>query len=212
MSITGCVPNNWADVNGVVGDGCEVDLQTSTAHCGSVGNAVPANGTNHATYACSGGHVVIVSCEPQWADVDGQTANGCEQPASDPGPGGDPGPADDPDPAGNTPETALFLGSRGCDDVVTTNLSGAITSPGDHDYYLVIATGGACDTDFGGTFNAPPGIAYDVLTDLRQVMNLSAGTFSLPNGSYSPGARIFIHVHGLPGAITPGGYALNFHL
>lgn len=71
----------WADVDGNVADGCEVDLATDVRNCGTAGNDIAA--WPHATVACVNGVGVIQACAPGFADYDGVPTNGCEL-AADP--------------------------------------------------------------------------------------------------------------------------------
>ena len=68
--------SGFADVDGSVLNGCEVNLMTSLAHCGSVGNAVPT--VPNATVACVAGVPTLVACASGFANVDGNFLNGCE--------------------------------------------------------------------------------------------------------------------------------------
>jgi hypothetical protein len=75
--IAGCT-SGFADVNGLVNDGCEVNLSTDVNNCGSVGNKVPSGGTLHANWACVNGQVVITSCVSGWFNANGSSIDGCE--------------------------------------------------------------------------------------------------------------------------------------
>jgi len=68
-----CV-SGWGDCNGLVSDGCEANLGTSTSHCGSCGTVC---GSAHGTPTCSGGSCSI-ACASGYADCDGVNSNGCE--------------------------------------------------------------------------------------------------------------------------------------
>ncbi|EYF06307.1 Hypothetical protein CAP_2185 [Chondromyces apiculatus DSM 436] len=72
--VSACAPGH-ADCNGAPGDGCEINTQTTVAHCGSCGNACPAiaNGTS----TCTGGTCGL-TCQPGFADCNGNLADGCE--------------------------------------------------------------------------------------------------------------------------------------
>jgi hypothetical protein len=68
-----CFPP-WADCDGLSADGCETSLTTDDHNCGDCGNAcVNLNGTT----GCAAG-ICIPSCDPGFADCDGNPANGCE--------------------------------------------------------------------------------------------------------------------------------------
>jgi hypothetical protein len=73
-----------------------VNTSTDPANCGAVGTSIPANGTNHATYACIAGHPTVVSCSPGFFDANGLFSDGCEL-------------QDDPSSASGA--SALFLGT-----------------------------------------------------------------------------------------------------
>lgn len=68
---------NTADCNGIPGDGCETNLETDLSHCGSCGNNC-ATAFPNATAACVAGACTFQSCLPNYIDIDGNTANGCE--------------------------------------------------------------------------------------------------------------------------------------
>ncbi|GMU59185.1 MAG: hypothetical protein AMXMBFR34_09480 [Myxococcaceae bacterium] len=64
----------FANCNGQVGDGCEVNTNSTVQHCGACNNACAfAN----ATAACTLGACTF-TCQSNWWDADGQPANGCE--------------------------------------------------------------------------------------------------------------------------------------
>jgi len=73
--------SGWADGNGNVADGCEINVLNDSANCGSVGNAIPPSGSMHALWACFNGQAVIMSCLAGWADLNGSPIDGCEAPA-----------------------------------------------------------------------------------------------------------------------------------
>ena len=71
---TGSCDANWGDCNSLPGDGCETDLRTTTAHCGSCGIAcVNPNGSTQ----CLAG-TCVPSCAAGSRDCDGNPVNGCE--------------------------------------------------------------------------------------------------------------------------------------
>ncbi|MDX2008599.1 MAG: MopE-related protein [Myxococcaceae bacterium] len=63
-----------ANCNGQVADGCEVDLRSTTAHCGACGNACTAA---NASSFCSN-RACGFTCNTGWVNLDGLAANGCE--------------------------------------------------------------------------------------------------------------------------------------
>jgi eukaryotic-like serine/threonine-protein kinase len=65
----------FGDCNGNAADGCEVNVKTSTAHCGTCGNACRAGANQEA--ACRGG-ACAAACHPGFADCNGNAADGCE--------------------------------------------------------------------------------------------------------------------------------------
>ena len=64
-----------ADCDSDAANGCEVDTQTTTAHCGGCGRACAAR--SHAVASCAAGACAYV-CEAGYADCDGEAGNGCE--------------------------------------------------------------------------------------------------------------------------------------
>jgi RHS repeat-associated protein len=64
----------FADCDGNPYDGCEANLATSTANCGTCGNACE---NAHGTAACVGG-ACAPSCAAGYGDCDGDPTNGCE--------------------------------------------------------------------------------------------------------------------------------------
>lgn len=65
------------ECDGVAENGCEVDLRSDPAHCGSCGfRCVVANGVA----ACRGGGCGVGSCLPGFADCDALPSDGCETP------------------------------------------------------------------------------------------------------------------------------------
>jgi hypothetical protein len=65
----------YMDCNGVVADGCEVDVNSDSQNCGSCNNvcALP-----NATSTCEGGSCAITGCSNGYKDCNGMAADGCE--------------------------------------------------------------------------------------------------------------------------------------
>jgi len=74
-SIANCA-SPLADCNGLITDNCEVNTNTSMAHCGSCNNACSPSATN-GTRTCNSGQCVL-SCAAGFGDCDGNAQNGCE--------------------------------------------------------------------------------------------------------------------------------------
>ena len=66
----------FANCNGNAADGCEVNTNTTTAHCGACGNV--CNLPHVAEHACTGGACAIVTCAPGYRDCNGVASDGCE--------------------------------------------------------------------------------------------------------------------------------------
>ena len=64
----------FEDCDGVLANGCEANLATDPAHCGSCS---PCN-LPHAVAACNSGTCSVASCQGTWANCDGIAASGCE--------------------------------------------------------------------------------------------------------------------------------------
>ena len=63
------------DCDGVASNGCETTLATSASHCGGCGNACRLA---NAAATCASGRCAVGSCNPGFADCDGNPTNGCE--------------------------------------------------------------------------------------------------------------------------------------
>lgn len=75
-TIVRCESDLYTDCNGLVGDGCEVQLQTDTGNCGACGNrcSFPS-----ATPECAGGTCGIRRCNGEARrDCNGELDDGCE--------------------------------------------------------------------------------------------------------------------------------------
>ncbi|TAK29158.1 MAG: hypothetical protein EPO40_12125 [Myxococcaceae bacterium] len=68
-------PAGFADCDGDVRNGCEVDTRTSAQHCGRCANA--CSGADGAPGVCRAG-ACVAPCATGFADCDGAAANGCE--------------------------------------------------------------------------------------------------------------------------------------
>jgi len=73
-TVAACL-GSFGDCDGNDTNGCETNLQTSTAHCGTCGRSCTfSNGVA----ACQGGSCTLASCNAGFADCDTNPANGCE--------------------------------------------------------------------------------------------------------------------------------------
>ena len=69
-----CV-TGFQDCDGNAANGCESDLRTDAANCGTCGRAcAPANGSG----ACMAGRCAVTACNTGFADCNGDPADGCE--------------------------------------------------------------------------------------------------------------------------------------
>jgi hypothetical protein len=109
----------FADVDGISGNGCEVDLMTDLHNCGAVGHSVSFP---NATAACVNGVGVLVSCNAGFFDADGIPNDGCELQT---------------DPFPDTRQAAQFVGSVGPGQSI--QLSGNIAPASDEDWFGVSA-------------------------------------------------------------------------
>lgn len=69
-----CAPS-FADCNQQPGDGCEVNLKTSAAHCGACERRCAAP---HASSACDEGQCTLTTCDGAFGDCNSDDADGCE--------------------------------------------------------------------------------------------------------------------------------------
>ncbi|HQP36172.1 MAG TPA: hypothetical protein PLI95_13380 [Polyangiaceae bacterium] len=65
----------FEDCDGKSDTGCEIALKTDVANCGACAKAC---GFPHGVPQCVGGACQMSSCEPGWADCNGNPADGCE--------------------------------------------------------------------------------------------------------------------------------------
>jgi len=73
-TVAACL-GTFGDCDGTDSNGCETNLQTSTAHCGTCGRVCSfANGVA----GCTAGACTLASCNAGFADCDMNPANGCE--------------------------------------------------------------------------------------------------------------------------------------
>ena len=66
----------FADCNSSPADGCEVDLLSSTQHCG--GCSTPCQLANTAQHVCASGICAVTQCMAGFADCNSNPADGCE--------------------------------------------------------------------------------------------------------------------------------------
>ncbi|MBW2453901.1 MAG: hypothetical protein JRI68_05305 [Deltaproteobacteria bacterium] len=75
----------WAgfgDCDGDEANGCETDLGTDIDHCGECEHLCVDDLANVMGAACTNGVCDYTDCAPMFADCDGNTTNGCEEPAN----------------------------------------------------------------------------------------------------------------------------------
>jgi hypothetical protein len=63
------------DCNGLVDDGCEVDLGRDEDNCGSCNNACRAE---NGAASCANGACLVIYCSEPFGNCDGKYSNGCE--------------------------------------------------------------------------------------------------------------------------------------
>jgi len=77
-AVGSCNPG-YANCNGVVSDGCEVNTATDLGNCGVCGNNCTATcSANVTATACTAGACQVVGCTASHFNVDGVCSNGCE--------------------------------------------------------------------------------------------------------------------------------------
>jgi hypothetical protein len=84
-TVVGCSAG-FGECNATAADGCETNLTTSTAHCGSCGRACTL--PHVTTQTCTAGACVVAagSCATGYADCNGLAADGCEAALATDGP------------------------------------------------------------------------------------------------------------------------------
>jgi hypothetical protein len=70
-------PSGLANCNGLITDGCEINLTTDINNCNACGNSC-VNLFPNASSTCSLGICTFISCLPGFYNIDGNTVNGCE--------------------------------------------------------------------------------------------------------------------------------------
>jgi hypothetical protein len=65
----------FADCDGMLANGCEVDLRTNVSHCGACGRACSLS---NATAGCAAGACTVAACTTGFGNCDGNALNGCE--------------------------------------------------------------------------------------------------------------------------------------
>jgi hypothetical protein len=69
---------NFAHCSADPKSGCETDLSSTTAHCGSCTQDCSIYLRPHETNTCYAGNCTPPTCVPPWNDCDGDPTNGCE--------------------------------------------------------------------------------------------------------------------------------------
>jgi hypothetical protein len=70
-----CDPS-WGNCDANPVNGCETDLQTTSAHCGGCNR--PCTSAHGSNSTCSGGACTAPTCDPNWGNCDSDNWNGCE--------------------------------------------------------------------------------------------------------------------------------------
>jgi hypothetical protein len=76
MNATGSTAEIWANCNGTVSDGCEVDILHDANNCGGCGTICKL--PNVSEPGCGGGACSVIECTPGFLDCDKNPRNGCE--------------------------------------------------------------------------------------------------------------------------------------
>jgi len=118
--LTSCF-SGFANGNGLVSDGCEINLNTDPNNCGAVGRKIPVPGYLNANWACAAGQFVITSCVSGYFDANGSPVDGCEW-------------HEDGYEPNDTQASAGNLGSHSPGSSLTVN---ANTTPGNDDWFVV---------------------------------------------------------------------------
>ena len=66
---------DWADCDGSANNGCEIDTTSDVDNCGACDSPCVFH---NAGASCSAGMCVMGQCDPNWADCNTDTADGCE--------------------------------------------------------------------------------------------------------------------------------------
>jgi hypothetical protein len=141
----------FADVDGNFNDGCEVNLNTDPANCGTVGHRIPSNGTLNANWACSAGVAALIGCSSGFFDANSSIVDGCEF-------------HQDPAEPNDTRAGARFLSSMsiGSTSTFTANLT-----PNNDDWYVFTTNGCSVFTPCNVTVTARSGLPAGALTFIR---------------------------------------------
>jgi hypothetical protein len=168
----------FANVDGVVADGCETNLMVDTHNCGSLGNDISQ--WPHALVACVNGVGVIVGCSVGWANLDGIASNGCEFSADS-----------------FEPNDTLATARRVAWGPSPAGLN--LLPSGESDYFtfdrLTCGIFNPCDVSF--SVSAGP-VVLDIFRDGVQVAGATAGWSEHVSSDHTYTIRVRAAVSGLP--------------
>jgi hypothetical protein len=161
-----CSPG-WANCNGGLADGCEVNTNTDVTRCGSCTNNCTASLPPQTSSAkCSSGGCAVNTCNAGYYDMNGTWTDGCEC-------------ADDGVP--NVCSSAVSLGTVGLDPATPLTKTGNLSPTGDVDWYSVTINASYC------SFNPIISITG---TSVRMKVYKSCSLTTIPCGSSNSGVNL----------------------
>jgi len=195
----------FANVDGLFGNGCEVNLMTDPNNCGSPGTSGPTN-VFVASWTCVNGQLVMSACQGEHYDVNGTPFDGCERlqllQAHTSGSAASVGSVDCFDSSVGQIAGDLYSDTRLHVNPPITGFDGATGSA--PEWYQAFATGGFfCSNDYQVTFTTTGGSATPCyrltlttnnLTDSVDVSGSGSATMSGGSGSYSSNTNVFFTV------------------
>jgi hypothetical protein len=178
---------NFGNCDNIVANGCETDLRTTIANCGSCGhdcnNSANCSTAGGATMTCTSSNCKVAGCGANRFDIDGACSDGCECASSG---------------TGATCATATSLGTLSVG--LGTSYTGNLVPLG-QEAYLTVTFSGAANSAYHPHIKMTAGaaeFAFDVFS------NCSGGLKACDEGGTSNGRDDW--ETSWPGTATPPGY------